>query len=77
MTKMAFTVLVKDLKQAGIGIRVHGDSIYFAPQSPADADLVRRALAHKQELVAIIRSGVKLWPAEPNASGINEATNEE
>jgi len=77
MTKKSFTLLVRDLKKAGIRIRVHGDSIYFAPQSAADADLVRRAFAHKQELMAIIRSGVQIWPAEPNAPSFNAATNEE
>ena len=77
MTEKSFARLLNDLKQKGIGIIVWEDSIYFAPQSAADADLVRRAFAHKQELVAIIRSGVQIWPAEPNAPSFNASTNEE
>ena len=77
MNVKSFACLLNDLKQAGIRVRLHGDSMYFAPQSAADADLVRRALAHKQELLAIIRSGAKIGSAEPDLSRINEATNEQ
>lgn len=77
MTEKSFARLLNELKQKEIGIIVRGNSIYFAPRSATDADLIRRIFAHKQEILAIIRSGVQIGSASPNASRINESTNKE
>ncbi len=57
-------LLVKELQKAGIRLEAHGSAIRYAPKSAITDDFRRRMLEHKQELLAILRSGVRIAPVK-------------